>query len=144
MLCLKCHNQVEFPFTTPQGHRVGRPTKGSYIYQLPPDAVYHPHHLRTTPTVELSNTHTKKLPAGSDGAGRATDGGWTNSKLGREERQGETARVEHEEPVSHQVGIILFTGSSRLVCPKNKTRDGGERWGMRGRRGNGCCQRQLG
>lgn len=60
LLCLKCHNRVEFPFTTPQGHRVGRPTKGSYIYQLPPDAVYHPHHLRTTPTVELSNTHTKK------------------------------------------------------------------------------------
>lgn len=142
MLCLKCHSQVEFPFTTPQGHRVGRPTKGSYIYQLPPDAVYHPHHLRTTPTAELSNTHTKTLPAGSDGAGRATDGGWTQNWDGRRDR--ETARVEHEEPVSHQVGIILFTGSSRLVCPKNKTRDGGERMGMRGGRGSGCCQRQLG
>lgn len=114
VLRLKCHNQVEFPFTTRRGHGVGRPTKGSYIYQLPPDAVYHPH-LCTTPTIELSGAQKKEKKRTPSCRRQTEEDDGPNPNWGNWSREGETARVGSEEPVSHQVSIILFTGSSRPV-----------------------------
>lgn len=91
----------------------------------------HPRHLRTTPTVGLSNTHTTTLPAGSDGAGRATDGGWTNSKLGREERRRGSARRARGACFSsggrnNSIHWVLAS----CLSEKSKARDGrGEKGG---------------
>lgn len=64
----------------------GHPTKGSYIYQLPPDAVYRPH-LRTTPTVELSHQTAPSWQRGGGRMGEMKDG--QNQKWERKKREKE-------------------------------------------------------
>lgn len=90
-LGIKCHNRLEIPFiggvgavSTVQGH----PTKGSYIYQLPPDAVYHPH-LRTTPTVELSHQTAPSWQRGGGRMGEMRGGQNQTREKGKRERKRE-------------------------------------------------------
>lgn len=102
------------------GNVQGHPTKGSYIYQLPPDAVYHPH-LRTTPTVELSH---QTAPSWQRGGGRMAEmRGSDKIKRGKRKKrkkEGETRRVGFREAVSHLLALILFARWSCLSWQRQR------------------------